>query len=70
MKWHPLNGYGMSLPNAVRWREDIPTGPYQDTVTLRAEKITAGGTVWYWLYTRRGGWELQGSFPEPPAIDQ
>lgn len=58
------------LASGVRWRQDIPTAERRDTVTLRGVKVEAASRAWYWLYRRRGGWELQGSHPQPPAIDR
>lgn len=58
------------LPSGIRWRQDIPTAARQDTVGLRTVKVTAGGQVLFWRYTRREGWAMEASFPGPSAIDQ
>lgn len=58
------------VATGVRWRQDVPTAERRDTVTLRGVKILRAGRAWYWLYTRLQGWQLQGSHPQPPAIDR
>lgn len=55
--------YRESMMPAVRMRIDIPDTPRDDMRVLRGVRIETGGKVWYWVYTRRHGWQIT-------AIDQ
>lgn len=55
--------YEKQMLLAVRWRVDVPDSPPQDTDVLRGVRIESHGSTWYWVYTRRAGWQIT-------AIDQ